>query len=150
MRNVLVPALLLCACSWVAGCSNSNDDFFGPSSGYAFCEQDSDCKSGDVCARSSECFPAEQVRHIAVLWTIGGQPASATTCAGHESFTLQFQADNGYGFGYAPVPCSAGKFTVDKMPTIIDFVEMFEQTALDASGGIADSSGNAVLDLTVT
>src|ERR1700755_2031921 len=103
MRNVLVPALWLCACSWLAGCDN-NDSFFGPESGYPLCEQDTDCKTGSVCARSGEGFPADQVRHIDVTWTVNGQPASATACTGHDSLTLQFAADDGFGFGYAPVP----------------------------------------------
>jgi hypothetical protein len=149
MRTLLVSALSLIACGGLAGCDPSHGGFFGPSGGYDLCRDDTDCQRGDVCARSGECFAAEDVRAIAVVWTVDGQPASEAACGDHQSFTLQFFADNGYSFGYQPVPCKAGKFTVDKMPKIIDFVEMFDSGTGGSgdTGSIDDATGEATLDL---
>lgn len=135
--------LWLCACSWLSACNNPDDFGFSAPS----CAEDSDCQGG-VCVRSGQCFPAEDVRSIAVVWTVNGQPASADACGTHPSFTLQFESDVGYGYGYAPVPCSAGKFTVDKIAKIINFVDMFDNTGGGADGPIIDATGQATLDLT--
>lgn len=80
------------------------------------CEQDSEC--GDaVCARNGECLPASRVREVQVRWTIRGLAASADTCAAVEPVSLQFQADPKDALKYDPIVCSAGLFTIDKLPS---------------------------------
>ena len=135
--------LWLCACSWLSACNN---DGFGPD--LQSCTQDSDCHSGSACTRAGQCFPQDQIRSVAVVWTVNGQPAGTDSCGTHPSFTLQFDSDSGYGYGYAPVPCVAGKFSVDKIATIINFVEMFDDTGGGGAGPIIDATNQASLDLT--
>jgi hypothetical protein len=142
MRAVLVPTLWLCAC-WLSACQS--DDFGG--NFPRACAQDSDCSGGEVCARAGSCFPTDQIRQIAVVWTVDGQPASEAACGDHQNFTLQFDSNVGYSYGYEPVPCRAGKFSVDKMPTVIDFVEMFDDSQAGADGSIDESTAQATLDL---
>lgn len=141
--RVLVT-LGLCAVSWLSGCN----DGFGNDFPKA-CAQDSDCQAGSVCVRAGQCFPQDQVRSIAVVWTVGGQPASDASCGTHVNFTLQFDSDVGYSYGYEPVPCRAGKFTVDKIATIINFVEMFDSGGSGAAGQITGADNQATLDLSL-
>ena len=108
------------------------------------CTSDSDC-DGDVCARDDQCYAAGDVRAVRVTWTISHQAASATTCASNPDLEVDFDPDTSAGFiggiGFAPVPCAAGLFNVDKMPTLYTSV---------AVSGIAvelDADGNASVDL---
>jgi hypothetical protein len=92
-----------------------------------------DCPGDHVCARSSECLPADQVRSVHVNWSVRGQAASPTTCAPAPSLYLLFySADPNDTFGYEPVPCVAGLFTIDKLPTRFTGVE------IGADGGFSD------------
>jgi hypothetical protein len=91
------------------------------------CKVDGDC-GGDVCARNGECAAASLVRMVKVTWTVRGQQASATTCGSTPSLELWFNSAQDY-FGYEPVPCMEGQFTIDKIPTRYDEVE------LDVLGG---------------
>ncbi len=106
MRAVLLIALL-------AGCGSSDDS----------CSADSDC-GGDVCARDGECLPASEIKAVKVVWTIGGAPADATSCASNPDFYLYFYGSLTYSFGYEPVPCMQGQFFIDKLPTAFDSVEL--------------------------
>ena len=122
----------------LAGCPNKQP---------ALCESDSQC-GANVCARNGECLPASEVRAVRVTWTIQGMPASATTCASTPSLYIQFDGSTVQdSFGYAPVPCQEGVFSIDKLPS------RFGQVELGVEGGplsIADikSDGTATLDLT--
>ena len=134
MRRVfLFGVLVLCA-----GC---------PSSNGGECLVDDDCSGTAVCARNSECLPASEVRMVRVTWTIRGETASDTTCGAARDFYLKFlgaaEADE---HGYAPVPCRAGLFTVDKLPrrfvsVVIGADGRFEEAAT------LDANGNAAFDL---
>ena len=134
----------LCAVSWLSACNDDLGNNFPKA-----CAQDSDCQAGSVCVRAGQCFPQDQTRSIAVVWTVGGQPASDAACGIHADFTLQFDSDVGYSYGYAPVPCRAGKFTVDKIATIVNFVEMFDNAGSGAAGQIVDATDQATLDLSI-
>jgi len=131
-RTVLVLAsVVLAACG-----PPSNGD----------CERDNEC--GDyVCARTGECLPSTSVRSVRITWTIRGQAASSSTCATSPNFYLLFLGfDPNDSYGYEPVPCNAGEFFVDKIPTRYGSVE------IGARGGFAvekvfDSSGNVTFDL---
>jgi len=152
----------------LGGCVTGGDDtsYGGDESGWgdgaggygggtgAWCEQDTDCAgSGQVCARDGECLAAADVRVIHVSWTVSGQPASATTCTAAPDLMLTFSIEdygnsNEYDFGFAPVPCAEGKFTIDKMPTSYEYVDLVRN--MDESGGSDgsfDGSGDVSLDL---
>jgi hypothetical protein len=83
------------------------------------CEQDTDCgvNAGLVCARDYSCDTPDQVVTAHITWTISGQPANATTCANISDLDIQFTDDSDeWWFGFSPVPCVEGKFTIDKLP----------------------------------
>jgi hypothetical protein len=115
------------------------------------CESDAACGTGNVCARDGECLASTDVRIIHVTWTVNGQPASASTCATSPGLDITFLGNGAEGtdqFGFAPVPCMEGKFTVDKMPT------RYSEVALEpdclcktADTDVFDSTGSATLDL---
>ena len=51
-------------------------------------------------------------------------------------------------FGYSPVPCDAGKFTVDKLPTRFTSVALVRDS--EGPGGVSetfDGEGTATVDL---
>jgi hypothetical protein len=110
MRPVCVAAAVLAACG-----SSSSDK----------CTNDTSCGSGQVCARDGECLAPADVWSLKVTWTVNGMPASATTCAHAPDLELDFEDfDLGDTFGYAPVPCAAGQFTIDKLPRRFDQVDL--------------------------
>ncbi len=81
------------------------------------CQRDFDCRGGDVCANTHECLGASEVYRVAVRWTVRGNPASATTCAGITSLEITVVDDaSSTTSSYAPVPCEIGIFTFDKLP----------------------------------
>ncbi len=86
--------------------------------------EDSGCPTGEVCARIGGCTPADQIRAVHINWTLSGQPANATTCDATPSLYLQISPPNTFGLGWAPVPCSQGKFTIDKIPLVFTEVDL--------------------------
>lgn len=113
------------------------------------CHADSDCSASTVCARTGECLSPSSVHAVHALWTVGGDPASDASCTDAPKLDITF-ADLGGGdtFGYSPVPCDAGKYTVDKLPTRYEMVTL--SRAGDYYGGATarfDLDGNATLDL---
>jgi hypothetical protein len=114
------------------------------------CGSDSVCDSGEVCARNGACFLTSMVRPIHVSWTLDEMPASAQTCSGSPDLTIDFAGTASGEFSdhlrFAPVPCEAGRYSIDKLPTT------FRSVSLDGRGVIGDSgsfddTGEAVLDL---
>jgi hypothetical protein len=106
-----------------------------------------DCPGDQVCARSSECLPADQIRQVSINWTVRGQAASATTCAPAMSLYLLFYSDApGDSFGYSPVPCVAGLFTIDKLPTRFIGVEIGKDGGFNTSKPI-NAQGLVTFDL---
>jgi hypothetical protein len=116
------------------------------------CSSDGDCSGGDVCARDGQCLSADYVRAIRVTWTIGGMAASPTTCALHPDFMIQFSDDSGaadYGesFGFAPVPCMEGVFSVDRMPvSIVDVTMNYDDFSGPPHFARIGDDGNATID----
>jgi hypothetical protein len=108
------------------------------------CEVDADC-GGDVCARSHECLPASQVRRVQVRWTIRGAAASVATCEAVEPLTIQFLATREDSLKYEPLACSAGLFTIDKMPSRMITVDISGPRVAGRTGIPAD--GQVELDL---
>lgn len=117
----------------------------GGNGGY--CQSDSDCGNGNVCARDESCWPSGDVHSVKITWTIGGQPAGSDTCSQFPDFFVNFYSQT-EDFGFAPVPCMAGEFPVDKLPTAYSAVELgdvnyqyFDQTMS------IDENGSASFDL---
>jgi hypothetical protein len=138
----------------LVGCTSSGDgeldhpiDFGRPDHGG--CESDRGCSGGDVCTRTGSCQPASKVFAVHVNWTVKGAPASEATCAPSPDLQINFgvNAENAL-FGFSPVPCVEGKFTVDKLPTNYTTVRLrhgstWETAAIDAA------TGDAVFDLSL-
>ena len=125
-------------CLALAGC-------FGKSGGE--CVGDNDCNGGDVCARNGECASPGDVRTVHVTWTIRGMAASTASCGSSQSFYLMFASENIRDtFGFEPVPCSSGLFSVDKLPTRYISVEIGVDGAW-AEDKTLDAQGSAAFDL---
>ena len=158
MRLALALPLLLAAC--IQQTTSDPAPGPGPDPGWGTgeggtggnegfgCHADADCGSTHVCARDGECLSPSIVRTIHVTWTVNGQPASADTCASSPHLDLTFIDVSGDEFGFSPVPCTEGKFTVDKMPTNYETVGLARTGDYDQSGasGFFDSDGIATLD----
>lgn len=128
--------------SWGSGWGGS-----GGNTGYG-CHADTDCGSGYVCARDGECLTASAVWATHTNWTVKGLPASDTSCINAPKLDITFSTSSGEQFGFSPVPCDAGRYTIDKLPTRFTTVNLAR--AGDYSGGDTapfDATGNAVLDL---
>jgi hypothetical protein len=165
MRSVLFAVLV------IAGCSSNTVGGGGPvpsgggpgggdggGGGIGGCQQDSDCNgtsgsdagsgNGEVCARDGQCVPASEVQTVHTVWTVGGQPASTATCANNADLEIDFSSTTGFGYGYAPVPCVEGEFTVDKIETYYDYVQLGPDGDSEAGSGAAipnaPSTGGAV------
>jgi len=131
----LLPAL---AC--LAGCLQaqpSSEPPFEPTSGWTGpqgepitgCTSDTSCGS-QVCARDGNCYPASSVRFVRAKWTVGGEPANSASCASSPDLVIGFLGTQGDYMGFAPVPCRAGQFNVDKLP--IQYVEV--ELGIDNTG----------------
>ncbi|HEY1550171.1 MAG TPA: hypothetical protein VGG28_20225 [Kofleriaceae bacterium] len=126
-----------------------------------YCGSDSDCVSelgsGYVCARDEECQLASNVRTVRITWTIMGSAAGSDTCASSPDLELLFNTEGdlsgtNYEFGFAPVPCVEGVFSIDKLPSAYAYVGLFDQSTFDEddSAGVTgtfDGSGDCALDL---
>jgi hypothetical protein len=119
----------------------------GGSSGYG-CQSDAACGSGNVCARNGECTLATNVRIVHATWTMHDQTASESTCTNAKYLDITFSTSGGEMFGFAPVPCNAGKYTVDKLPTRYTMVTLARSgDYYGGATGTFDAEGNAALDL---
>jgi len=115
------------------------------------CTADSQCGAGEVCARNYTCLSASSVHAIHVTWTIQTQTANQTSCstAGASSLEIDFSGNAESPWGYAPVPCMEGKFSIDKMPTGYTYVNLGRDGDVNSGSGakIDATTGNAVIDL---
>jgi hypothetical protein len=112
------------------------------------CHSDAACGTGYVCARNGDCTSASAVHVVHALWTVSDQVASDATCTSAPKLDITFRSSSGEMFGFAPVPCDAGKYTIDKMPTRFTTVTLARTG--DYGGGATgtfDATGNASLDL---
>ncbi len=87
---------------------------------------------------------------VKATWTVRGQKASDAACSSAPDFYIRFRTDTrNDSLGYAPVPCSLGQFTMDKLPTRFFKVEL----GIDNGGGFGtlvkpiDSNGIAAFDM---
>jgi hypothetical protein len=89
-----VRALAVIACLPLLGCFEAVDG--------GACGSDNDCP-GAACTRVGEC--AEQPYALRVSWTIAGQPASGTACAGISELELSIiDPSTGTAHTVRPVP----------------------------------------------
>jgi len=144
--------LALLATTGLTGCVRNDPGWGGGGGGGGGgtleCSADADCGSGEVCARTHECLLPSSVYTVHTTWTLLGQPANTTTCGSSPDLGIFFTAQNGANWGYDPVPCVEGKFTVDKLPTWFDQVGLGSDQTNDAFWGTIDrSTGNATIDL---
>ena len=132
MRTLAWLSLLVAACG---------------GTGDGECRVNADCGGDLACARNGECLPANEVRAVRVTWTIRGMPANDATCATTPTFYLLFaSAQTNDTYGYSPVPCNAGLFTVDKLPKRYISVELGVESGF-AQAKAFDSQGMAAFDL---
>lgn len=147
VTRFLVAALLL------AGCMQQQSDPGpgwnpGGTPGGPGCQSDADCGSGYLCARTGQCATASEVRTIHVDWTVMGQTANATSCSSSPNLEFDFPANDGSWWGWAPVPCMEGVFTIDKMPTWFDQVQIsIENQNSAVIYGRFDANNTATVDL---
>jgi hypothetical protein len=128
-------AVLVLVC---AGCPGNDGE----------CHDDSDCRGGNVCARNTECLPPSEVRSVRITWTIRGLAANEMLCAPTPDFYLMFQGTQfNDEFGFAPVPCKSGVFSIDKLPTRFVSVEIGVENGFSEVKAF-DAQGTAAFDLT--
>src|SRR5262249_47345502 len=125
--------------------------YYIPPGGYApgGCEKDSDC-GGDVCARDGECLAPSEVMSIHISWTVNGQAPSDAACANGPDWFVDFSDGfSGGGFGFAPVPCKAGVFSVDKLPNRYVDVDLGVDGAQTLGSGTFDAEGRVSFDVSL-
>lgn len=110
------------------------------------CQADADCAGGDVCARTGECVAAGDAIEVVVEWTVGGAAPSAASCAPAAALEVIFYAGEEEATSYAPVPCTLGRTTYDKMPPRLDRVELLAHD----DGGAVIASDSGAIDGTTT
>ncbi len=124
---------------------------YDPTDGGSFdltCHADRECGSGLVCARDGECLPASLVRAVHVRWTVRGAAPTAESCAAYAHMAVSFAAADAYdSVGFAPVPCPAGVFTVDKLPRRFRDASIRTEAGSDVAAGAFDATGAVLLDL---
>lgn len=154
--------LALCLSACLIESPSGDDDYYPPPSGGGWgsgyggtggdngygCRKDTECAGGLVCARNGECMSASSVRVVHVNWTVGDQVASDASCVRSPDLAITFSDAQGSEFGFAPVPCDAGRFTVDKMPLAYTRVQLSRVGEYSGgASGMFDSAGDANLDL---
>jgi hypothetical protein len=77
----------------------------------------SDCSPGACGGRPDPNGPA---RTVHIVWTIGGEAASAATCANSPQYAAELQTDptryRATDMVLYPVPCAEGKLTIANVP----------------------------------
>ncbi|MDX2091034.1 MAG: hypothetical protein SFX73_24455 [Kofleriaceae bacterium] len=127
MRSAAGLTLLLV----LAGCPSTED---------GECMQDSDCDSGNVCARDHWCSAPSTVRELTVTWTVNGAPASMAACSAHPDLFIAYHAGYGDQLGFAPVPCHIGQFHIDKLPRRYEVVELGEDGGRSSTKAITGAT----------
>ena len=90
------------------------------------CAAPSDCGADQVCSRANTCAAPAEVRVVTTTWTIDGAPPTGTTCRGIRELAIDLLSPN---FdedvqSYAPLPCLAGSFALDRLPLGYDQIHL--------------------------
>ena len=94
------------------------------------------------------CTTSTTVRVVHVNWTVNDATATVASCTHAPDLAITFADAQGYQFGFAPVPCKAGRYTIDKMPS--HYTRVTLSRSGDYNGGANgqfDTTGNVSLDL---
>jgi len=105
------------------------------------------CRSELVCTRDGRCLPPGEVRAVRITWTVRGAPASPTSCAPAPDLVLDLDSRTGPHVGFEPVPCVEGAFTVDRLSTDYDSVQLGRASDRALPRAAIDAAGHAMLDL---
>lgn len=113
MHRWLVVILLV-------GCGTSDGGDGGPrppsEDEHGGCGGGPACPSDQVCLRGGGgCVPPDQSWSVHLRWTVRGQPATAAACAPSPDLRVAFSGRDPGSIGFAPVPCKAGLFTIDRV-----------------------------------
>lgn len=117
-----------------------------PQPGDGECRTDGDCGASLLCARDLTCESASDLIVAHVNWTVSGKVANPTSCVHAPDLDITFATTNDYHFGFSPVPCDQGRFTVDKLPRWYTRVGLGPLGDRDTNA-VFDATGNAMLDL---
>jgi hypothetical protein len=91
------------------------------------------------------CAAPSTVRSVLTTWTIRGMDATDTTCASHPDLFIKFiGGDFNDSFGYAPVPCNLGQFTMDKLPDRYSEVELGVDNGASSTQRITSQNSAAI------
>jgi hypothetical protein len=105
------------------------------------------CPADLVFSRDGRCLPPDEVREVHISWTVSGAPASVTTCAAAPNLVLDLRSGSGASFGFEPVPCAEGMFTIDRLGTDYDTVHLGRASDRALPGAMIDAAGHAMLNL---
>lgn len=92
----------------------------------AYCDSDAQCGS-QLCTRTNECLPANQIISVRLSWTFYGEPATAELCEGLGIDALELTFGDASNFerqSYFPVPCEIGRVFYDRMPNRFIYAEL--------------------------
>ena len=123
----------------------------GSSNTPSYCDEQNPCGGSDVCARTHECLAPDQVHSVTVHWTIGGQPANATTCTGISQLEVGYvdSGDSTDQVVFSPVSCVEGAFPNDKWPTRYDQAFVTADAPGNSSTSSAAIPSGAAVDVTI-
>lgn len=146
MRAVLVIGLLGCVACTTQG---SDDPATHDPDHSDRCGQDPPCGEGLVCSQPSECLAPERIYAIHINWTLSGRPANKTTCAGLPDFSVYFSSDGSAPkLSYSPVPCAAGRFTIDRVSRIVNEASLLAPGVAEYQRAKLDPvTGEGLIDL---
>lgn len=133
MRAALLVGLML------AACGAAGDDAAG-------CEDA--CGAGLECTRAGACLPPSEIRAVHVTWTVYAHPAGDDTCTtAPQLWVKAVSSATSAAIGFAPVPCSEGAFTIDKLDLGYDNVEIGIDGGGELDGQPVLADGTASFDL---
>lgn len=140
MRGVLLIVL--------AGCVPLTRDPGDLGAPVDVCHDDSACGSSEVCARTSRCYPASEIREVHVTWTLSGIAASDASCSATPDLLIEFRGSRPTErLSFEPVPCAAGKFSIDKLPVSYTSVWLGGASRSGRTSMLDSVSGAAAIDL---
>lgn len=117
----------------------------------AYCVADADCTGGDVCARTHECLPPDQIHSVKIHWTIGGQTPSTTACSPIQELEVGYSigSDQSTEILFAPVMCIEGAFPNDRWPIRYDTAVVIALSANGSTQGFASIPPDPTVDVTI-